>query len=618
MRSPDLGACAASARVLFRFSRWLVALALVLVAASVRAADSGATPEGSDARKEEAKQHFERGLLLADTGQNWSAALEEFLKSRELYPTRAATRNAAIALRQLGRYVAAFDLYTDLLQEFGGGIPPEQAAALGDEMQALRAHIGEIELRCNETAAGVVVDGLERGSIPVGVLRLDAGSHVIHITKTGFVPFETGIVLKGGERAVVETRLERASASGTLAVSEADGAIFDVLVDGVSVGKTPWRGNALPGRHVVSLRSADGRGTGPSAALVRQDTITTLTLRAVTLDAALRVEPTPSSASVFIDGVGVGSGIWSSALASGSHRVEAVAAGHLPFRRDLALARGQHQNLQVHLERDVSSPFWRAAFRPHPFVEVVAGGLFASTFHGGADDACNCSERSAPAGFITAARAGYSLVGGLGIELTGGYLWMSESMVRRVTATGERYSPSFNADDYRDSTRLSGPMAALGASYRLLEKTPLTARAAFGLTVLRSATSNRGTFTGEVQNPDNPNERQVVSAPASIAEAPSTLPTPFGMVELRFGYRFSTRISADAGLGVLLLFVPSKLRVGTNNLGSENSRSGLLDTSNHRWANGDPVVAGVITLPTEEVAGTFATFAPTLGLRADF
>src|SRR5262245_57725646 len=58
----------------------------------------------------EARTHFERGVAHFDR-REWQPALAEFLRSRELAPTRGNTKNAAICLRKVGRFDDALDLF---------------------------------------------------------------------------------------------------------------------------------------------------------------------------------------------------------------------------------------------------------------------------------------------------------------------------------------------------------------------------------------------------------------------------------------------------------------------------------------------------------------------------
>jgi hypothetical protein len=563
----------------------------------------------NDSQRQASKVHFERGLALAKTGQHWDAALAEFLASRELYATRSATRNAAVALRQLGRAAESLDYYLMLLHEFADSIPADELVAVQSEMTALRPLVGELDVRATQAGTRVVVDGRQRGTTPLaGVLRIDAGTHTLRFSKEGFETIELALTIAGGQRRVLKSELRRLRASGTLVVREASGASLDVVLDSAVVGKTPWSGSVAPGIHAVFLLGERGLGTAPSAAEVKLDQATSLTLRAVPLSAAIVVEPAPSNAVVYIDGVSVGNGVWQGSLPAGTHRIEVTAPGHLSFRRDTWLAAEKREIVRARLERDLG-------FRPHPYAEIVVGGVAASSFHGGADNACSCSERSRPLGGLAAARIGYTVVGGLGIELNGGYLSMSGRMTRQLKAGREN---SWRATDYEDATTLRGSFIAVTGSYRLLEKTPVTARLGLGLAVLTSATSNNATFTGELTNPEQPAETQTYTSRVSIQEMERRLLVPFASTEIRFGYRVSKRFSVDLGVGLWLLLPPREPRVGANNLSDDRNRATLLDPGAAVWADGRRIAPGVIELPDEAIAGPFLAVSPTLGARVDF
>src|SRR5262249_44213811 len=88
-----------------------LALACILPANATRA-----QVETGDA-KEQSRAHFERGNQLLADGQV-DAALAEFQRSRELFATSGNTKNLAVALAKLGRYVEAIEMYRTLLRDF--------------------------------------------------------------------------------------------------------------------------------------------------------------------------------------------------------------------------------------------------------------------------------------------------------------------------------------------------------------------------------------------------------------------------------------------------------------------------------------------------------------------
>src|SRR4051812_24685050 len=92
-------------------------------------APASATTDGpTDAQKQEAKKHFDKGLALFDESA-WDAALAEFLQSRTLFPTRAATKDAAVCLRKLHRFDEAVDEFESLLRDFQNTPADERAFA---------------------------------------------------------------------------------------------------------------------------------------------------------------------------------------------------------------------------------------------------------------------------------------------------------------------------------------------------------------------------------------------------------------------------------------------------------------------------------------------------------
>src|SRR5262249_17464450 len=90
------------------------ALAIAVLAGSPSArAQNDPGPAAAD-RKSEARAHFEKARALTVEGA-WPAALAEFLRSRQLYPTWGNTLGAAASLKKLGRFDEALDLFERLL-----------------------------------------------------------------------------------------------------------------------------------------------------------------------------------------------------------------------------------------------------------------------------------------------------------------------------------------------------------------------------------------------------------------------------------------------------------------------------------------------------------------------
>src|SRR5262245_32483901 len=99
--------------------------------------------------KEQSRAHFERGnQLLADGALD--AALAEFQRSRQLFPTRGNTQNAAVALGRLGRYVEALEMYRTLLHDFD--LDPTERQTVDREMDMLSKLVGSLIVRAEPGA----------------------------------------------------------------------------------------------------------------------------------------------------------------------------------------------------------------------------------------------------------------------------------------------------------------------------------------------------------------------------------------------------------------------------------------------------------------------------------
>ena len=134
--------------------------------------------------------------------------MAEFLASRELYPTRVATNNAAIALRKLQRYDEALDMFETFLRDFE--VPPRERKEAQKQLTELRALVGTIDIVGAEAGASIVVGSVDRGEYPpVKPIRVAAGTHVVRLFKEGYEPFETRIDVAGGSIASVEAKLAR-------------------------------------------------------------------------------------------------------------------------------------------------------------------------------------------------------------------------------------------------------------------------------------------------------------------------------------------------------------------------------------------------------------------------
>jgi hypothetical protein len=397
-----------------------------LARADVPPSPSTAPPQSdpNEADRVAATAHFDKGLVLFDAGA-FDTALVEFLEARRLYPLRNAVNNAVVCLEKLRRYDEALAKQEELLRDFGARMSSDFRDKAQRKLLDLRALVGTIEIENAEVGSRIVVDGQQRGEYPLlEPLRVSAGSHLVRIVKSGFEPFEARVDVTGGRSVRLPARLSPLIRSGRVRVTEQQGRVVEVLIDGAGVGPTPWEGQLPVGEHVIVLRGEGNLGTPPISVNVGLDTLTPLSLQAEELAARLRIEPSPMSASIAIDSISVGRGVWEGPLRTGNHRVEVAAPGFLPASRIVNLERDARLVLTMALERDPRSAF--AIRRGHFWVGAVNSLLLAPGFGG------NIGENLASGGQIQV-KAGYESAAGVSVGFSVGGLRLQQTVLSRST-----------------------------------------------------------------------------------------------------------------------------------------------------------------------------------------
>ncbi|MEB2310443.1 MAG: PEGA domain-containing protein [Sorangiineae bacterium] len=558
-----------------------------------------APPATETDTKAQARAHFEKAISLFEE-EAWDAALVEFQRSRELYPTRAATKNAALCLRKLHRFDEALDMFETLLKSFPD-LPADDRALAEREIKALSSLVGTLGLTGGEAGASVVVDGRVRGTLPSAPVRVPAGTHFVRVTKEGFLPFEVQAEVVGGQSTAVAVTMRALTQGGRLKVTEESGKIVDVVVDGEVVGKTPWAGTLPVGDHVVFLRGEGNIGTQPASAPVRLNQVTPLMLAVEALDAVLRVEPAPASANVAIDGVVVGRGVWEGKLRAGAHKIEVAEEGFLPSSKQVVLTRDKRQVLALPLERDPDSALWRAKNPARFIFELDGAGIFAPLLGGDIVTRCSGSCAKSPGiGFAAIGHAGYQFGSGLGFSVDAGYLMLGKTITGRdLMLQPQGFAPVRSTAD--DTLKLSGVLLGASAQLHRGERFPLTFRLGVGA-MLGTARYQR---TGTAQIEDRYNEkvtppRLIPAHRYSFTSSGTTSPKYlYAAPEVRVGLKLAERLELGIGVQALVLFAISQPK------------------TKGRGIPIDPGALGKMDLMTEEqlTGNTVVLLAPNLGLR---
>jgi PEGA domain len=597
------------------FAAFFSLISFVVVVAAAQPAPAPPAPSSSSAaspdaaKKDDARKHFEEGLTHFDRSE-WSAALAEFLTSRSLFATRAATKDAAICLRKEARFDEALEMWEALEREFTDLAADDKALA-DREIADLRRSVGAVTIRGGETGANVVVDGRARGTLPLAApVRVSAGTHVVRVYKEGFVAFETRVDVAGQQTVAVDAHLDALTQSGRLRVTEEEGKPVNVVVDNIDVGKAPWEGSLAVGDHVVVLRGDGTLGTQPVDAPIRLNQLTPLTLIAENLDATARVDPTPGGATVAVDGVVVGRGVWDGRLRVGGHKIEVAQDGFIAFSQQISLGKGERKIVTAQLDRDPTSPLWGASAKSKFVVEIDGAFTMAPVFGGDVVASCTggCSP-PLPIGALGMLHAAYQLPTGLGFGLEGGYLALSDSLKGRTAqVVGTRLLAPEQPGTADDQISLRGLVIGASGAFHRGDTWPLTVRIGVGAFIANARDARTGSFKTSAatinQTPYTTDDTEAHSATYLYA-AP----------EVRFGRRFGDHLEINVGVQLWILSALSR----------------------PSWQDVNPVLAGPITAPpgwtpamkpyndgeggfgSQTLTGGFLfCVAPGLGLRYEF
>jgi tetratricopeptide (TPR) repeat protein len=154
---------------------FLVALLLALLVPTpgARAQD--------EAAKAAARSLAQEGAGLFETG-NFQGALDKFEQAYAQFPSPKLFFNMGLALRGLSRNVEALEAFERFLAEAtdASGEHREQA---NTQAADLKSKLARITVDCNRPGAVVSIDGLKRGTIPLGrPLMVEPGSHRLTLT----------------------------------------------------------------------------------------------------------------------------------------------------------------------------------------------------------------------------------------------------------------------------------------------------------------------------------------------------------------------------------------------------------------------------------------------------
>lgn len=184
---------------------WTASVSLVLAAAL---AISPMQVAFASPVEQEAKERFERGVELYQTG-DVQAAYIEFTRAHELAPNYRLLFNIGQTAAELKDYVTARESFRLYLEQGGPEISQERVAQVKEEIKQIEQYLAWVSLDINVKDAIVTLDGRQLNAVstdPRGIL-VSAGRRTITVNKTGYEPWSKTIDVAGQDQLSIEIEL---------------------------------------------------------------------------------------------------------------------------------------------------------------------------------------------------------------------------------------------------------------------------------------------------------------------------------------------------------------------------------------------------------------------------
>lgn len=170
-------------------------------------AAASAPPSTGDEGVQKAVARYQRGQELY-TERNFPAALVEFRKAYELAPNYRVLYNIGQVCYQMQDYVCALRSLEQYLVDGSADLPEARKQAVNEEVKALKARIGYLDVHATPEGAELTVDDVPAGVLPLKApLAVGTGRHRLTVTLAGHAPVTRTVDVAGQDTLKVELPL---------------------------------------------------------------------------------------------------------------------------------------------------------------------------------------------------------------------------------------------------------------------------------------------------------------------------------------------------------------------------------------------------------------------------
>jgi len=326
-----------------------------------------------------AQKDWDAANELFDAG-DYNGALVEYQRAFDLSKNPRTLYNLAICLKELKQYVRSIATLKMAMASTDPKLSAADEARAKEAIEVIKPFVSSVEVGSNENGATLFIDGTESGATPfVSPVPIGVGARTLRLHKDGFqdVSMQVNVIREVVAKAAF--KLEPLQRKALVSVHVEGAPAANVIIDGVDMGRAPFKGELAAGRHTIEARAPGFVSAQQTAEVQHKENLDLhLALSTERHAGKLRIVTTPPGASIEIDGHVEGSSVWQGIVTSGGgHQVVVKKAGFKPYTTEVFMKDDDSREIQaiLHEDRGTGWVWWTVGA-----VGVIAGGVIASTF----------------------------------------------------------------------------------------------------------------------------------------------------------------------------------------------------------------------------------------------
>jgi hypothetical protein len=156
--------------------------------------------------RDEARQRFDRGLILYNAG-DFTGALAEFERAHEISGHALVLYNVALVQARLGNSAEAVNAFETLARRGFAELGKQRAEHARKVYEEQRLRVGTLEIESNVKDATLQVDNVDVPRQSAKAVRVTAGNHLISLWSAGHAPRHLAVTVAGGSHKRVKVDL---------------------------------------------------------------------------------------------------------------------------------------------------------------------------------------------------------------------------------------------------------------------------------------------------------------------------------------------------------------------------------------------------------------------------